>query len=154
MKKIALLLSIMFTSLCCFSQNNIMNDSSKLKLDSNKIIKVDFMDITFTSVEIEPEFPGGTEAFNKYLQRNLNPNTPANNGAPAGTYDIQVTFIVDTNGNVSDISGKIKNNGKDYGTIAEVIKVIKNGPKWIPGIQNGHKVKSFKNQKFSFTVRE
>ena len=154
MKKITLLSSIVFTTLCCFSQNNIIKDSSKLKIDTNKIVKDESWDKTFTSVEIEPQFPGGTEAFNKYLQKNLKPSTPANNGAPEGTYNVQVTFIVDTNGDISNVYGKINNNGNDYGTIAEVVKVIKKGPKWIPGMQNGHKVKSYKVQKFTFTVKE
>ena len=46
------------------------------KEDENKI---------FEKVEIEASFKGGESAWRKYLERNLNPNVPVDNGAPEGT---------------------------------------------------------------------
>jgi protein TonB len=46
------------------------------------------------------------------------------------------------------------NGGSDYGTIEEAIRVIKKGPRWKPGIQNGIQVKSTKKQKITFVITE
>ena len=111
-------------------------------------------DQTFTSVEIQAEFPGGAAAWEKYLRRNLDESIPSNNGAPAGTYTVTVSFIVDKNGNISEVSGVPKGGGPDYGTVDEAIRVIKKGPKWSPGVQNGRQVKSWRTQNISWQVQE
>ena len=111
-------------------------------------------DKLFTSVQIESEFPGGQAAWIRYLERNLNANAPQDNGAPIGRYQIAVSFTVDKEGNISDVSADKVGGGEDYGTIAEAIKVIKKGPKWKPGVQNGVQVKSRKKQLVTFQVTE
>ncbi|MBS4044180.1 MAG: energy transducer TonB [Chitinophagaceae bacterium] len=112
-------------------------------------------DRLFTSVQIESEFPGGQEAWNKYLQRNLNSEVPKDNGAPSGRYTVEVSFTVDKEGNISSVSGILANGGSnDYGTIEEAIRVIKRGPKWKPGVQNGIQVKSRKKQRITFLITE
>ncbi len=111
-------------------------------------------DQLFTSVQIESEFPGGQDAWNKYLQRNLNSEVPKDNGAPSGRYTVEVSFTVDKEGNISTVSGAIPIGGNDYGTIEEAIRVIKRGPKWKPGVQNGIQVKSRKKQRITFIITE
>jgi len=111
-------------------------------------------DQTFTSVEIEAGFPGGQAAWTKYLERSLDASVATNNGAPPGRYVVKVTFIVDKNGNISDVTGSPESGGNDYGTVEEAIRVIKKGPKWTPGIQNGRQVKSYRSQKITFQVSE
>src|SRR5262245_14758691 len=64
--------------------------------DENKI---------FDKVEIDAAFPGGDAAWRRYLERNLNAQTPADNGASEGTYTVMVQFIVDKEGNISDVRG-------------------------------------------------
>src|SRR5689334_12355400 len=36
----------------------------------------------------------GFVVWKKYLEQNINPNTPANYGAPAGIYNVYVQFII------------------------------------------------------------
>lgn len=108
-------------------------------------------DKLFTSVQIESSFKGD---WSKYVFRNLNAAIPTDNGAPAGKYTVDVTFTVDKEGNISDVTGQLVGGGSDYGTIEEAIRVIKKGPKWEPGIQNGIKVKSRKKQKITFLVSD
>jgi periplasmic protein TonB len=108
----------------------------------------------YTTVEIEAEFPGGTEAWKRHLTRNLNAEAPKDEGAPAGRYTVIVSFIVDRAGNISDVDGKFQGNGSDYGTVAEAEKVIKNGPKWKPAVQNGLNVISRKSQPITFVISE
>jgi protein TonB len=111
-------------------------------------------DKLFTAVQIESEFPGGQAEWSKYLRRNLNDATPNDNGAPPGRYAVEVSFTVDKDGNISDIEGHMVNGGEPYGTVDEAVKVIKKGPKWKPGIQNGIQVKSRKKQRIVFEVNE
>lgn len=94
-------------------------------------------DRVYTVVEIPAEFPGGKEAWTKYLERNLNRDLPIENGAPAGKYVVTLSFIVDKNGVISDVQA-VSDPG--YGTKEEAIRVIKKGPNWKPAVQNGRNV--------------
>ena len=94
-------------------------------------------DRVYTVVEIPAEFPGGREAWIKYLERNLNRDLPIENGAPAGKYVVTLSFIVDKNGAISDVQTE---NDPGYGTKDEAIRVIKKGPNWKPAVQNGRNV--------------
>jgi protein TonB len=106
-------------------------------------------DKLFTSVQIEAQFPGGMGAWSKYLQRNLNSSLPQENGAPEGKYQVVVSFIVDKNGNISDV---VAENDPGYGTAQEAVRVIKKGPAWKPAIQNGHNVQYRQRQAITFVV--
>ncbi len=96
----------------------------------------------------EAKFSGNWENF---LRRNLNANVPADNGAPAGNHTIIIQFVVDIEGNVSDIK-PITNLG--YGMEQEAIRVLKKATKWEPAIQNGQAVKAFRRQPITFVVTE
>lgn len=121
----------------------------QIDLTTTDTTKTDPQTILFTKVEIAPEFPGGEKAWRSYLQENLNASTPIDNGAPEGAYTTEIEFIVDLQGNVSNIKAISKHG---FGMEEEVIRIIKNGPKWIPANQNGHQVKAVKNQNVTFVV--
>ena len=108
-------------------------------------------DQTFTKVEVEAQFPGGLGAWQKYVQRNVNGQVASDNGAPAGSYTVYVQFIVDKEGNISDVKA-LTNHG--YGMEEEAIRAIKRGPKWTPAIQNGRNVKAYRKQPITFVVSE
>ncbi|MEI9946146.1 MAG: energy transducer TonB [Chitinophagaceae bacterium] len=110
------------------------------KEDPNKI---------FEKVEIEAKFKGGEAAWRKYLERNLNPNAPIDNGAPEGTYTVYVQFVVSKDGSISDVRA-LTNHG--YGMEAEAVKVIKRGPAWEPAVQNGRQVNAYRKQPITFQV--
>lgn len=103
----------------------------------------------FEKVEVEASFPGGEREWKKYLERNLDANVPIDNGAPEGTYTVIVQFIVDKEGNISDVKAL---SNKGYGMEDEAIKIIKKGPKWTPAIQNGRNVKAYRKQPITFLV--
>lgn len=105
----------------------------------------------FNVVQIPSEFPGGKEAWQKYLERNLNRDLPVDNGAPVGKYTVVVTFIVDKTGAISNVDAE---NDPGYGTKNEAIRVIQKGPSWTPAIQNGRKVIYRHKQSISFVVSE
>lgn len=52
--------------------------------------------------------------------------------------NVFVTFVVEKDGSLTDIK-VLRDIG--YGTGKEAIRVLKSSPKWIPGEQNGKKVR-------------
>jgi periplasmic protein TonB len=87
----------------------------------------------------------------KFLTRNLNAEVPIDNSAPAGRYNVIIQFVVDKEGNVSDIKA-ITNHG--YGMEQEAMRVLKKAKGWKPGIQNGHEVNSYHKQPITFEVMD
>ena len=105
----------------------------------------------FNTVEVEASFPGGESAWRRYLQNNLDANTPIDNGAPEGTYSVIVRFIVSRDGSISDVVAETKHG---YGMEAEAVKIIKKGPKWTAALQNGRNVNAYRRQPITFVVAE
>ncbi len=108
-------------------------------------------DKIFTKVEIEAEYPGGTGAWRKFLERNLNGGVATDNSAPAGTYTVVVRFIVAKDGSVSEITPE---TSVGYGMEQEAVRAIKKAPKWTPAQQNGNIVKAYRRQPITFVVSE
>jgi protein TonB len=105
----------------------------------------------FNKVEIEAAFPGGTAAWTKYLRNKLDPNTPVDNGAQPGTYQVIVRFIVSKDGTISDVVAETKHG---FGMEEEAMRVIKKGPNWTPAQQNGRYVNAYRRQPITFQVQE
>jgi len=99
-------------------------------------------DLPFIKVEKESEYPGGIQAWIRFLQKNLRvPDEAINNGIKGR---IVVQFIVDREGNVSDVHAI--SGPEEGGLRQEAERVIRKSGKWTPAIQNGNKVKSYKSQ--------
>jgi len=105
--------------------------------------------MVFSEVEVEPQFPGGDNAWQRYLQENLNTSTPISNNAPNGNYIAKVQFIVGADGSLRDITA-LSTNG--FGMEEEAARIVKNGPKWIPASQNERIVQAYKKQTITFSV--
>ncbi len=105
----------------------------------------------FEKVDIEASFPGGEVAWRKFLEQNLRADVPLKRGAPAGSYTVWIQFVVDKNGNVSDLK-PLTNLG--YGMEAEIVRVLKKSPKWIPANQNGSAVRAYRKQPVTFVIEE
>ena len=89
----------------------------------------------FMAVEEPASFPGGFGAWQKYLMKNIKyPRRARVNGI-----EVMLSFYVDAAGNVSDIKVTRSLGG---GCDEEAIRVLKNSPKWSPGLQRGRAVKS------------
>lgn len=107
--------------------------------------------VVFVTMESIPQFPGGKDGWRKFLTSNIKANVPVDNGAPAGKYTVVLKFIVNADGTLSDISC---DNDPGYGTCAEAIRLMKTSPKWVPGMQNGKKVRAYTKQPITFVVSE
>jgi periplasmic protein TonB len=124
-----------------------VNDAGKGVVEAPKKDDEDY-DKTFTKVEIESDFPGGPAAWLRYLNKNLRYPDDAVNNEIQGTVVVQ--FIVDKEGNVSDVQAI---SGPDNGGLRdEAVRVIKKSGKWTPAIQNGRQVKSYKKQPIVFRL--
>jgi protein TonB len=117
------------------------------QVEAPKVKEEDY-DKEFTSVQVEAKFPGD---WNKFLERNLNAQTPADNGAPPGRYVVTVSFRVDKDGSISEVQSL---NDPGYGCASEAVRVIKKGPKWQPAIQNGRNVIYRQKQNIVFQVTD
>ncbi|MBP6022119.1 energy transducer TonB [Ferruginibacter sp.] len=105
----------------------------------------------FTKVEVEAGFPGGDAAWRNYLQKNLNTEVPADNGAGEGTYTVIVKFVVSKDGSLSQIECE---TDPGFGVCQEAIRVIKRTKNWTPAIQNGRNVNAYRRQPITFLVQE
>ena len=133
-------IGILFLWLVSFKVNGQQRDST----DTDAEGKI------FEKVDIEASFPGGEGAWRYFLERNLDGSVPVDKGAPAGLYTVWVQFIVDKEGNVTNIKA-LTNWG--YGMEPEVIRIIKKAGKWIPASQNGKAVIAYRKQPVTFIVQ-
>ncbi len=108
-------------------------------------------DKIFTKVEQPASFPGGKDAWQKYLQKNIQLDIPVVNGAPPGKYAVIVSFIVASDGTISNVKAE---NDPGYKTAEEAVRIIFKGPKWVPGKQNGKSVTSLAKQTITFVVSD
>jgi len=122
--------------------------------DGNKGVvappKDDNDDKIFRTVEIDASYPGGLPAWARFLHKNLNYPQDAMDEGIQGSVTVQ--FIVDKEGNVSDV--QVVSGPKEGGLAEEAIRVIKKSGKWVPAIQNGRNVKSYKRQPVIFQLTE
>ena len=96
-------------------------------------------------------FPGGADGWVNYLQTHLKADVPTRKKAPVGNYTVMVSFLVDKQGKISEVKAE---TNPGYGTAEEAVRVIKNGPDWLPAIQNNHPVIYRQKQTITFQVIE
>jgi protein TonB len=85
-------------------------------------------------VDEKPDYSEGIKAFYSFVAKNF--KTPEKEGLNG---KIITTFIVEIDGNISDIR-VLQDIG--FGTGAEVLNVLKRSKKWIPAKLNGNPVRS------------
>lgn len=105
----------------------------------------------FTEVEIEASV--NMNAWIAHLTKELQPiiEKAAKKGMKAGKYVVHVKFLVEKDGSIS-YAEALNDPGKGLGKGA--VQVVKSGPRWKPGEQNGKKVRSYHTQPISFVITE
>jgi protein TonB len=86
----------------------------------------------YAKVEIKSAFPGGDSSWVQSIQTTLNQSIQLGKGAKKGKYIVSAQFVVDKDGNISDLKAMTSNG---YGMEAEVLRAIKKKPKWLPSSQ-------------------
>lgn len=131
--------SLLFIPFYLFSQTS----QDSIGIDTTKRI--------FEKVEVEASFPGGESGWRKFLEKNLNPMVPVDNGSPAGKYTVYIQFIVDKQGHVSAIKPLTK---EGYGMEQEVVRIMNTSGLWTPAFQNGRPVNAYRKQPVTFMVEQ
>ncbi|MDD7437513.1 MAG: TonB family protein [Bacteroidales bacterium] len=94
-------------------------------------------DHIFEYLEEMPEFPGGQAEMMKWLQKNVQyPPIAAENNIQGR---VMVSFVVEPNGSISNVQIA---RGVDPNLDKEAVRVVKNMPKWKPGMQTGKPVRA------------
>lgn len=98
--------------------------------------------------EKESEYPGGAPAWQRYLNRNLRYPQRALNIKKEGL--VTIGFRVNTDGQTDDffILKSVELSLDD-----EAMQVIKNSKMWVPAVQKGQNVKSYKAQPIGFRLQ-
>ena len=106
------------------------------------------IDEIFTSVQIPARFPGGADAWRRYLERDFRYPEEAQEQGIQGVVTVQM--VVDKLGNITEVKAL---NDLGGGTAAEAERVVKKGGKWLPAEQNGNHVSYKFTQKVTFVLQ-
>jgi TonB family protein len=102
-------------------------------------------DKVFTKMEKAPAYPGGSEAWTKYLQKNLRYPDEAFDLQIEGKVEVQ--FVVSKTGKIGDI--KVVQS-PHISLSKEAMRLISAGGNWIPGQQNNLLVNARVTQTIQF----
>lgn len=94
-------------------------------------------------------FPGGDEAFARYIFNRLMYPEDAKAQGIQGTTHIQ--FIIETDGSLSNIK-VVHGKGLSPSCDQEAIRVISDSPKWTPAMKNGKPVRSKRTVRVKFAL--
>jgi protein TonB len=104
-------------------------------------------DEIFTTVEQNPEFPGGIKEMYPYIGKNLKYPSAAQRANVSGK--VFAKFVVEKDGHIGDVQIL---KGIGFGCDEEASRVIKSMPKWNPGKQNGRSVRVFFTMPINFQL--
>ncbi len=112
-----------------------------------KEIAQDDPDVPFQVVEQMPQFPGGTAAMMKYINKEIKyPVLAMENGIEGR---VILRFVVLPTGEIGNVEVL---RSVDASCDKEAIRVVRSMPKWIPGKQNGNAVSVYFTLPISFTL--
>lgn len=123
-------------------------DTLELKRERDSIKTTNAND-TLTKVEIESEYPGGARAWLRFLDNTLRYPEKAVKKNLMG--QVTIGFVVDAHGIVPPASLWLKQSAS-YPLDKEGLRVIYLSGNWIPAMQFGKKVKSYKLQPLIFRM--
>lgn len=101
----------------------------------------------FSRVEVSAQFPGGLEAFGKFLVKTV--RYPADARFKNIQGKVFLTFVVERDGSLTNMK-VVKGVSDDLD--AEAIRVMKLSPKWEPGKQGGVAVRQNYTVPISFAL--
>ncbi|HVZ25464.1 MAG TPA: M56 family metallopeptidase [Sediminibacterium sp.] len=88
-------------------------------------------------VQEPARFPGGKPGWQKFLAATCNRDRVVEKGAGPGKYAVKLSFIVDKDGDIRDVTAL---NDPGYGAKEDAMRVLLSSPKWLPATLNGKKV--------------
>ena len=126
--------------------------ASNLSAQSQDTVGVQTVDLDiFEKVEVAARVDAAL--WKRHLEQHLLPviENAAKKGMKAGTYIVYVRFLVEKNGSIGNVKAL---NDPGFGLAKGAEKVLKTGPRWTPGSQNGRVVRSYHTQPITFVITE
>jgi len=107
-------------------------------------------DVPLLFVQERPEFPGGESALFEFLYQNLRyPREARENGIEGPVY---VQFVIGRDGAIDPASIEVLSTPHVW-LSREALRVIRQMPRWKPGIQQGHPVPVYVQLPVRFTLK-
>ena len=135
MKKILLLSFLVFACTYGYSSEwhkNSIKDSS----------------IVYDFPEKMAKFPGGTDAMEAFIRKNL--VFPSENKSAGNQGKVYVQFIVEKDGSITNV--KIRRGCQYENLNQEAVNLIKKMPNWVPGSTKGKSVRVKQTLPITFTL--
>jgi protein TonB len=121
-----------------------------LNVKAQKVTVSKLTDAKFNpkAIDVEPQFPGGSKAFYRYISKNIAYDKDAEAKDMQGT--VTVSIAIEKDGSITDV--KIINGVSDI-VDKEVVRVISASPAWKPGMQHGVPIKVRYTFKIALTAK-
>jgi periplasmic protein TonB len=97
---------------------------------------------------IPPHFPGGEDAFHRFLGENL--KWPQNGDRDLEGTEV-ISFFVESDGQLTNFKVE-KSLGAEFDK--EVLRVMAKSPKWIPAKRDGKSIRSKYSAPFQYSITE
>ncbi len=124
--------------------NHIVSPKFEIKSDTTKPSQIEEI---FTTVDQNPEYPGGMSAMYRYLGQNIIYPGKAQKANIQGK--VFVKFVIKADGTIDQI--KIA-KGVNPDLDNEAMRVVRNMPNWHPAMQNGKPVAVYYNLPINFRL--
>lgn len=121
-----------------FAERKIKDSLEKLSADT-----------TFTTVQVEAKYKGGTSGWTNYISNNLKTPERLINVLGKGLHTAIVGFMINKEGATDDV---YIIHSVEWSGDREISNLIKDAPKWQPAVQNGRTVLYRMKQSISFQV--
>jgi protein TonB len=113
-------------------------------------VVVDQDSIYSSGMEQKAQFKGGDKAFQRYVMDNFTYPARCQENGIGGS--VLLRFVVDVDGSIVNIQ-VLEVSTKCPEFAKEAVRILKNSPRWIPGMYNGRFVKSYRELPLKMAVQ-
>ncbi|MEY3860761.1 MAG: hypothetical protein RIS50_1042 [Bacteroidota bacterium] len=112
-------------------------------------VVVDQDSVYSSGMEQKAQFKGGDKAFQRYVMDNFTYPARCQENGIGGS--VLLRFVVDVDGSIVNIQ-VLEVSTKCPEFAKEAVRILKNSPRWIPGMYNGRYVKSYRELPLKMAV--
>ena len=113
-------------------------------------VVVDQDSVYSNGMEQKAQFKGGDKAFQRYVMDNFTYPARCQENGIGGS--VLLRFVVDVDGSIVNIQ-VLEVSTKCPEFAKEAVRILKNSPRWIPGMYNGRYVKSYRELPLKMAVQ-
>jgi protein TonB len=113
-------------------------------------VVVDQDSVYSSGMEQKAQFKGGDKAFQRYVMDNFTYPARCQENGIGGS--VLLRFVVDVDGSIVNIQ-VLEVSTKCPEFAKEAVRILRNSPRWIPGMYNGRFVKSYRELPLKMAVQ-